>query len=53
MDISIILGNLTTGSLMYYGGFFGIGVGILSILICLAVFPKQRKKILKKLEEAE
>ena len=53
MEISTILENLTTGSFMYYGGFLGIGVGILSIFICLAIFPKQRKKLLKKLEDAE
>ena len=53
MELSTIIENLTTGSLMYYGGFLGIGVGVFFLLICLAVFPRQRKKLLKKLEEAE
>ena len=53
MEISTIIENLTTGSFMYYGGFLGIGVGVFFLLICFAVFPRQRKKLLKKLEEAE
>ena len=53
MELSAVLENLTTGGLMYYGGFLGIGVGVFFLLICLVVFPRQRKKLLKKLEEAE
>lgn len=51
MDISAILENLTPGSMMYYGGFWGVGIGIFLVLICIIVFPIQRKKMLKKLGE--
>ena len=51
MDINVIIENLTPGSMMYYGGFLGAGVSLLLILICLAVFPIRRKKLLKKLGE--
>lgn len=51
MDINAILENLTTGILMYYGGFLGAGLSILMILICLLVFPLRRKRLLKKLSE--
>ena len=49
MDISAILENLTPGSMMYYGGFLGVGIGIFLLLVCLIVFPIRRKKLLKKL----
>lgn len=51
MDISAILENLTPGAMMYYGGFLGIGLGCLLIMICLVVFPIRRKRLLKKLGE--
>ena len=46
-----ILTTITTGTLMYYGGMIGTGIGILLLVICLIIFPKQRKKLLKKLGE--
>ena len=51
MDISAILENLTPGSMMYYGGFLGVGIGVFLLLICLIAFPIRRKKLLKKLGE--
>lgn len=51
MDISTILENLTPGAMMYYGGYLGIGIGIVLLLICSVAFPIKRKKVLKKLGE--
>lgn len=42
---------MSLGEMMYYGGFVGVGVCLLAILICVKVFPKQRKKLLDKLGE--
>jgi len=53
MDISAILENLTPGAMMYYGGFVGIGLGVLLLLICSIVFPIKRKSVLKKLGDSE
>ena len=50
-DIFAIIENLTTGGMMYYGGFLGVGVGVFLILICLIIFPIQRRRMLKKLGE--
>lgn len=49
MDIAGILENLTEGNMMYYGGYLGIGLSALLLLICLVVFPIRRKRLLKKL----
>lgn len=43
--------NMTTGTLMFLGGLAGIVISLLAILISLAVFPGQRKRMLKKLAE--
>ena len=51
MDISAILEKLTLGSMMYYGGFIGVGIGVFLILICLIAFPIQRRKVLRRLGE--
>lgn len=40
---------MTTGSIMFYGGIAGIAVGIILALICLRVFPRQRKQLLDEL----
>lgn len=40
---------MTTGSIMFYGGIAGIAVGIILALVCLRVFPRQRKRLLEKL----
>ena len=45
--------DITTGTLLLFGGGVGIAVSIIALLICLAVFPKQRRKLLKRLENAE
>ena len=41
--------EMTTGSLMFFGGIAGIVIGIVLALICLRVFPKQRKRLLDEL----
>ncbi len=41
--------EMTQGTIMFLGGIAGIVVCILAILISLAVFPRQRKRMLKKL----
>ena len=51
MDISAIIEKLTPGAMMYYGGFLGVGVSLLIIMICLVAFPIRRKRLLKKLGE--
>lgn len=40
---------MTTGSIMFFGGIAGIVIGIILALICLRVFPRQRKRLLDKL----
>ena len=42
---------MSLGEMMYYGGMVGIGVCLLAGLLCIKVFPKQRKKMLEKLGE--
>lgn len=40
---------MTTGSIMFFGGIAGIAVGIILALVCLRVFPRQRKRLLDEL----
>lgn len=40
---------MTTGSIMFYGGIAGVAVGVVLALICMKVFPGQRKRMLEKL----
>ncbi len=40
---------MTTGSMMFYGGIAAVAVGIVSALICISVFSKQRKKRLEEI----
>lgn len=42
---------MTTGTLMFYRGIGGIVLGVVLGLICLRVFPKQRKKMLERLSQ--
>lgn len=49
IDIAQILENLTEGSMMYYGGYLGVGISVLLLLICLIAFPVRRKRLLRKL----
>lgn len=51
MRIAELLESMTPGSLMYYGGLIGAGVSVFLLLICAAVFPISRKRLLKKLEK--
>lgn len=51
MRIVELLENMTPGSLMYYGGLIGVGVSAFLLLICVAVFPMRRKRLLRKLEK--
>ncbi len=48
-DITGLLENMTPGSLLYYGGLLGAGVSGFLLLLCTAVFPIRRKRLLKKL----
>lgn len=41
--------ELTQGTMMFLGGLAGAMLGMLAILIALAVFPGQRRRMLKKL----
>lgn len=43
--------ELTTGTMMFYGGIAAVAVGIISALICISVFPKQRKKRLEEISK--
>lgn len=43
--------KMTTGSIMFYGGIVGVAIGILLALICMKVFPRQRKRLLEKLSK--
>lgn len=36
---------------MFYGGIAGVAVGVLLALICMKVFPRQRKRLLEKLSK--
>ncbi len=40
---------MTAGELMFYGGIGGAGLCLLLVVICIAVFPRQRRKRLRKL----
>lgn len=40
---------MTTGSMMFYGGIVVVAVGVVSALICISIFPKQRKKRLEEI----
>lgn len=40
---------MTTGMIMFYGGIVGVVVGICLALICMKIFPRQRKQLLEKL----
>lgn len=42
---------MTTGSIMFYGGIAAVAVGVLLALICMNVFPKQRKKRLEEISK--
>ena len=42
---------MTTGSIMFYGGIAGVLVGVLLALICMKVFPRQRKRLLEELSK--
>lgn len=42
---------MTVGDIMFYGGIAGAAVGVILIIICVNVFPRQRKKMLEKLSE--
>lgn len=43
--------ELTTGSMMFYGGIAAVAVGIASALVCISIFPKQRKKRLEEISK--
>lgn len=44
---------MTTGSMMFYGGIAAVAAGIVSALVCISVFPKQRKKRLEEISRDE
>lgn len=39
------------GDILFFGGLAGMGISFLLILILIPVFRRQRKKLLKKMEE--
>lgn len=41
--------ELTTGTMMFYGGIAAVAIGIVSALVCISTFPKQRKKRLEEI----
>lgn len=43
--------ELTAGTMMFYGGIAAVAVGIVSALICISIFPKQRKKRLEEISK--
>lgn len=49
MNTVVLLAKVTGGSLMYYGGMAGIGLGVVLLVLCIVMFPKQRKRLLKNL----
>lgn len=42
---------MAAGEMMVYGGIAGIIGSILLVVICMKIFPRQRKKLLEKLSE--
>lgn len=42
---------MTTGSMMFYGGIAAMAVGVLAAVICMNIFPKQRKKRLEEISK--
>ena len=45
--------DMTAGTLFLLLGAVGIAVSIIALFVCMAVFPRKRKKLLKSLENAE
>lgn len=43
--------EITWGTIMFIGGLIGCVAFLLAIIISLAIFPGQRKRMLKKLEQ--
>lgn len=41
--------ELTTGTMMFYGGIAAVVVGVILAIICISIFPKQRKKRLEEI----
>ena len=39
------------GDILFFGGLAGMGISVLLILILIPVFRRQRKKLLKRMEE--
>lgn len=39
------------GDILFFGGLAGMGISFLLILILIPVFRRQRKKLLKRMEE--
>ena len=44
---------MTTGSIMFYGGIAGAVLGVIAVLVCIRLFPRQRKRRLQRRGEAE
>lgn len=38
---------------MFYGGIAGAVLGVVFVLTCISLFPRQRKRMLQRLGEAE
>lgn len=55
LQVAELLGNrdFTEGTLLLLAGCIGIAVSIVALLVCLAAFPRKRRKLLKRLENME
>lgn len=40
---------MTVGSMMFFGGIGVVVIGVVAMLVCVHVFPRQRKGLLDKL----
>ncbi len=45
--------DMTAGTLFLFLGAVGIAVSIMALFVCVAAFPRKRKKLLERLENAE
>jgi|GEM_PF-4168415 len=44
---------MTSGEMLFYGGIGAGSVALLFLVVCIVVFPKQRRKKLRKLGSGE
>ena len=49
MNVIFFGGNVLSGSMVFYGGIICLGISIIALIVCAVIFPKRRKRMLKKL----